>query len=342
MSTSKKSSKRVVVTGLRATGVLQLGNLKGAIIPCVELQNDPRNVGYFFVANLHTLTTRTDPVALMRDMLALVAMFIAAGIDPKKSTLYCQSSVPETSELAVLLSNIAYLPELKGKSHFKEKSKSAEEAGKSVNAGLLFYPILMAADILGVQANIVPVGQDQVAHVEFARDLAKRFNHYFGDLFTLPKLLAKDPILVPGLGASGKMGKSEAAEHVIFLTDSPAVIRRKLARGVTDPQRVKRSDPGEPDVCNIFTLHNLFSSTDEMLWAGQGCRSVGIGCAECKAVVARNVIALVDPIQARLAEIDKLGESYIQDILRDGGRKARERIQPVVERAKELMGVPKF
>ena len=340
MSEDTHSTQRTIITGIRATGKLHIGNLLGAILPCVKLQENPLNKGFFFVANLHTLTTRTDADELMRDMLEIIATFIAAGLDPAKSVIYTQSSVPETSELAILLSNITYIPELQGKSHFQEKSQSATASGKSVNAGLLFYPVLMAADILGVQADIVPVGQDQVAHVEFARDLAKRFNFTFGNYFTIPSLEERDMILVPGLGASGKMGKSESADNVINLSDTPKEIKRKLSRAVTDPQRVKRTDPGDPEKCNIFTLHNILGVTDQILWARQGCRTAGIGCAECKAAIAKDIVGLLEPIQAKRADIEQLGGSYIRDILNEGGQKARMRIRPVVEKAKEMMGVP--
>lgn len=334
--------KKVIVTGLRATGSLHLGNLLGAIQPCVALQDTPGNLGFFFVANLHTLTTRIDPKELLRDMFELVLTFIAAGIDPEKSVLYAQSSIPETSELAVLLSNIAYVAELQGKSHFEEKSLALTASGKSVNAGLLYYPILMAADILGVQADIVPVGQDQVPHVEFTRDLARRFNATFQEFFTVPGFMERSSVLIPGLGASGKMGKSESSDNVIFLTDKPAEVGRKLRRAVTDPHRHRRSDPGNPAKCNIFTLHHQLSTPEEIVFVQTGCQTAGIGCAECKAIVAQHVNDLLAPIQNRREELLALGQNYVQDVLMSGGQKARERIVPVVEQVKKIMGVPKF
>ena len=249
------NSKTVVLSGIRATGQLHLGNYLGAIQHFVTLAQDPSNDCFYFIANLHTLTTRQDPQQMQIDLRNIVLDFMACGLDPEKSTIYAQSSVPELSELSWLLACLTPVSGLMNMHHFKEKKDRLSEEGLKANAGLLTYPVLMAADILGPHANLVPVGEDQHAHVEMARELAKRFNHHFGDgIFPIPNLLEGEGIRVPGLTADGKMGKSEA-DSAIMLNDSPDEVERKLRSAVTDPQRMKRSDPGDPEVCNIFTFH---------------------------------------------------------------------------------------
>lgn len=330
----------VVLSGIRATGVLHLGNYMGALVNFARLDKDPDKDCFFFVATQHSLTTREDPDALDRDMREIVLTFLACGIDPEKSTIYVQSSVPETNQLAWLLACLAPVSELVTMPHFKDKADNLKGLGQEANGGLLTYPLLMAADILGPQANLVPVGDDQKPHVEFARRLARQFNkRYNTDLFPIPDLLEGDGKRVPGLQADGKMSKESGNQDgTIFLLDSAAEVERKVKRGVTDPQRVGRRDPGDPNVCNIFTMHHMFSTPEEIAWAQTGCQTAGIGCVECKRVIWEHINARLAPIQERRRELEAEGVD-VEEILHEGGKRARARIKPVVEEALELAGV---
>lgn len=331
---------QVVLSGLRATGKLHLGNYLGAIRDFVALDSDPTKECFFFVATQHSLTTKRDAGALDQDMREIVMTFLACGIDPERSTIYVQSSVPELNQLAWLLSCFTSASELMRMPHFKTKIEHLEGLGQEANAGLLTYPILMAADILGPRAHVVPVGEDQEPHVEFARELARRFNRrYNTDLFPEPEIYKNNPLRVPGLSATGKMSKEEGGgDATIFLNDGPDDVERKMRRAVTDPQRKRRKDPGNPDACNIFTLHHLLSTPDEIVWARQGCTTAGIGCVECKQAVWKHINEMLAPIHARRAELDARGVDVAQ-ILHEGGKRARARIKPVVEQALDLAGV---
>lgn len=333
------NSKTVVLSGIRATGQLHLGNYMGALRNFVTLAQDPNNECFYFIANLHTLTTRQDPIQMQADLRNIVLDFLACGLDPERSTIYAQSSVPEISELSWLLACLTPVSALMGMPHFKEKTDKLSEEGMVANAGLLTYPVLMAADILGPHANLVPVGEDQHPHVELARELARRFNHHFGDTFPVPNLLEGEAIRVPGLTASGKMGKSEA-DSAIMLNDSPEDVDRKLRSAVTDPNRRRRSDPGNPEVCNIFTFHHLMSDPEEIEWARKGCTSASIGCVECKAVITRHINEILAPIRARRQELLVRGMDFIDEIIHEGGKRARKVIAVNVAEAKEKMGVP--
>lgn len=329
--------KEVVLSGIRATGQLHLGNYLGAIKYFVELSKDESRTCYFFIANLHTLTTRINPEDIQRDLLGIVRDFVSAGIDPEKSIIFAQSSVPETSELNWLLACLTSVSDLERMPHFKEKRDKKLEERDIVNAGLLTYPVLMAADILGPKASLVPVGEDQHPHVELARDLAKRFNSVYGETFPLPGLL-EESIRVPGLDGNGKMGKSDG--NTIMLYDDPETVKMKLRVAATDTKRQRRKDPGTPEVCNIYSYHLLLSEIDEINYIVNGCKTASIGCIECKDIVSKNISKILIPIQENRKVIDSKGEGYLREVLHCGGARARERISKTVEEVKEKMGVP--
>lgn len=361
---SEPVHRRVVVSGIRATGELHLGNLLGAIRQCAVLSQDPANDCFFFVADYHSLTTEQNPDELRRFRNGVVLNFLAAGIDPERATIYTQSSVPETTVLAWLLACHTPVGELLRMPHYKEKrddlKKRAKEAEKTPkvpmktkgrrhevsedygNAGLLTYPVLMAADILGPMANIVPVGDDQRTHLEMARGLARRFNRTYGEIFPIPEMLVHSHKRVPSLskhGQTGKMGKSNA-EGAISLDASLVQISKIVKGAYTDPARITRDIPGNPKICNIFTTHEFVSSPKELAWARKGCKKALIGCGECKGVLIANLEAILAPIRERRAELLAKGDRYIEEILYEGGLRARKRIAETVERAKEMAGVP--
>lgn len=334
----KTNSKKVVVSGIRATGRLHLGNYLGAMKYFTELSQDNTKKCFFFIANLHTLTTKIDPDDIKRDLREIVLDFIAAGIDPEKSIIFSQSSVPETCELSWLLGCLTSIADLERMPHFKEKRGKKTALGEIINTGILTYPVLMAADILGPKANLVPVGEDQHPHIELARNTAQRFNTIYGDTFPIPDLLEQKAIRVPGLDGTGKMGKSD--RNTIDLSDSENIVKSKIAKTVTDPSRKRRDDVGNPIVCTVYKLHTLISKDEEIKQVMNGCKSAKIGCVDCKNILSKNINEILAPIQERRAEFSTKGMDYILDILHNGGKTARKRILPTVEVVKDKMGVP--
>ncbi len=341
------SDKIIVLSGIRATGQLHIGNFLGAIQFFVKLAREPDKLCLFFIANLHSLTTRQDPEAMMREMRDIVRWWLAAGIDPTHHVIFAQSSVPETCELTWLLNCLSPFGDLERMPHWKEK-KDISEA--SDNAGLFTYPVLMAADILGPGAHLVPVGEDQNPHVEFARELARRFNRQVGEeVFPVPELMEQS-IRVPGLKGAGKMGKSEPKGTINLGDDLKAVLKK--CRGAdkrlvgSDVEPRVGDEPGEPERCRVFSLQALTLAGQEdaspELVIKTGCRAGTLRCGDCKEQLADRITGMLAPLQDAYAEVAKKGDRYIDAILEDGGRRARALITPRVERAKRLMGVPTF
>jgi len=335
-----KTDKKVVLSGIRATGKLHLGNYFGAMRYFVELSQDKNKDCFFFIANLHTLTTKMDPDDIKRDLKEIVLDFISVGINPEKSIIFAQSSVPETCELNWLLSCLTPVAELERMPHFKEKKDKKIALKEIINSGLLTYPVLMAADILGPRANLVPVGEDQHPHVELTRELAKRFNHIYGETFPVPELLESEAVRVPGLDGTGKMGKSD--QNTIDLSDSPKVIKNKIAKAVTDPARIKRNDPGNPAICNIYALHMLMSDIDVLNDVRNACAMARIGCVDCKNIISKSIINILSPIQQKKHELMAKELDYSFNVLYEGGKRARKIISATVEEVKDKMGVPTY
>ena len=332
------SGKNIVLSGIRATGKLHLGNYLGAMRYFVQMSQDKNKKCFFFVANLHTLTTKNDPDDIKKDLLEIVIDFVSVGINPEESVIFAQSSVPETSELNWLLACLTPIFDLERMPHFKEKREKKLALGESINSGLLTYPVLMAADILGPKANLVPVGEDQHPHVELTREIARRFNTIYGETFPVPELLAHEAVRVPGLDGSGKMGKSD--QNTIDLSDSPEIVKKKIAKAVTDASRIRKHDPGSPDKCKLYSLHALISTKEELSYVFHGCRSASIGCAECKGILSKNIIDILTPIQEKKRELMAKSTDYALEVLHEGGKAARKRIAATVEEVKEKMGVP--
>jgi tryptophanyl-tRNA synthetase len=330
---------RTMLTLFRATGRAHLGNYLGALRAYVEWSKREDLRCFIGVADLHTLTTHPDPDTVRTFTPEFVLDLLASGADPERSIIYAQSAVPETTELFWLFCCLMPLGLLQRATTFKDKSAKQPE---NVNAGLLTYPVLMAADILGPRAELVPVGEDQYQHLEMARELAGKFNRAYcpeGDpLFPEPQALAREPIRVPGLDGSGKMGKSEAEGNALFLTDSDAEMWDKLRPAVTDPARQRRTDPGTPEICNVYGIHTLVSPPEDVAKVAQGCRTAGIGCIDCKKILHGHVVALLAPVRERRAELARQ-PGLAEDVLSDGARRARAVIAETVARAKDLMGL---
>lgn len=354
------NKKEIVLSGIRSTGNLHLGNYYGALRKFVAIQDD-----YdcnFFVADLHALTTNPDPAQLHTNVKNIVAEYLAAGLDPEKVTLFVQSDVPEVSEMYLLLNMHVGIGELMRTVSFKDKARkalgiSAEAAeddanfehqlvgtdnGKRVNAGLLTYPTLMAVDILIQKATKVPVGKDQLQHLELTRRFARRFNSFYGvDIFPEPVDFdfGGAPVKVPGLDGSGKMGKSEG--NCIYLVDDPKVLRKKVMRAVTD------EGPKEPNsamcepVANLFTLLELTSTPDVVAHFREAYADCSIRYGDLKKQLAEDILAVTTPIRERVADIIA-DEAYISRVLRDGAERARERAAKTLEEVRQAMGILRF
>jgi len=324
-----------VLSGMRPTGKLHLGNYMGALANWVKLQDDYEC--YFFIADWHALTTDyADTSQVVPNIKEVALDYLAAGLDPNKSVLFLQSLVPQHAELHLLLSMITSLGWLERVPSYKEQQENI--VGKDLTTyGFLGYPLLQSADILLYQPKFVPVGQDQAAHVELTREVARRFNHFYKleDAEVLPEpnvLLTPSPKL-PGTDGR-KMSKSYG--NTIQLTDPEPVVRQKLKTMVTDPARIRRSDPGDPDKCPVGDLHKVFSTPEKLVEVYAGCTSAGIGCIECKGWAADSLVQILLPIQARRASYS---EADAVAILEEGSTRARIRAEQTMCEVRTAMQI---
>ena len=330
-------NKKRVVSGMRATGKLHLGNYIGALKNWVELQNTHKC--FFFIADLHALTTDyADPSQIKSNSVEVMKDWLAAGLAPDKCTMFIQSHIPQHSELHLLFSMITPLGWLERVPTYKEQQKNIKDKDLN-NYGFLGYPVLQAADILIYKADFVPVGEDQVAHIELTREIARRFDGFYskkGDLL-LPEpqaLLTKTPKL-PGTDGR-KMSKSY--NNFILISDPEPVIRQKLKTMVTDPARVRRTDIGEPDKCPVGDLHKIFSDASTMEKVYAGCRSAGIGCIECKGWAADGIVKEMLPIQDRRRQYENKPEA-VWEIIVKGGKEAKKAAEATMEEVRTAMGM---
>lgn len=331
LQTSLSRTKERVFSGVQPTAAgLHLGNYLGAIKGMLSLQETYE--GIYAVVDYHAITVPYDPQRLSQDALEIAMDYLAAGLDPERSTFVVQSWAPEHTELAWALGCITPLSKLEQLPTYKSKR---ELHRGSVGLGLLAYPVLMAADILLYKATLVPVGEDNAPHVEFTREVVRRFNRLFDPTFPEPQMVRTQAPLVPGLLGQGKMSKSVPGS-AIFINDSPDEIRRKLAKAVTDPARVRRSDPGEPTRCSIYALHRIYTPAKRLDELVEGCWTAAIGCLECKQVVAEEIIADLSPFQRRRRE---LKGDYVHEVLVEGTKRARTIARETMEEVRDKMGL---
>jgi tryptophanyl-tRNA synthetase len=303
---------------MRPTGALHLGNLMGALENWVRLQDSYDC--FFTIVDWHSLTTDyADPGAIRENVLEVAIDWLAAGLDPARSTLFIQSLVPEHAELHLLLSMIVPLSWLERVPTYKEQQQQLGEKDLSTY-GFLGYPLLQTADIVIYKADAVPVGEDQVPHVELSREIVRRFNNLYGPVFPEPKTLLTEAKRIPGTDGR-KMSKSYG--NAIYLKDTPEEVRQKLRPMLTDPARKRRSDPGNPEICPVFDLHKAFSPQATQEWAALGCRSAGIGCLDCKGRLTDHMLEALSGIHARRPEFASRPD-MVWDILHEGSRRARE------------------
>jgi len=317
---------------VRATGRLHLGNYLGAARDFAKLSRDETKECYFGVADLHALTTLPDPQELAASSRAVARDYLAAGIDPERASLFLQSAVPETSELFWLLTNVTAAGELQRSKTFKEMS--AKQAD-NVNAGLLNYPILMAADILGPEADLVPVGEDQMAHLEMTREVARRFNSRFGETFKIPAPFRTRGVRVPGLDGKAKM--SASLNNGFQIVEDPKTIAKRLRKAQIDPARQSTDIPGDPGKCVIGQIHRLLPSPpDDLERVESGCTTATLTCGDCKSLLAANIERELAPIRKRSLE---LTDQDIEDRLQQGADRVRPRIVATLNKAKKRMGL---
>jgi tryptophanyl-tRNA synthetase len=334
-----RQKKKIVLSGIRATGRMHLGNYLGVLERFANLSRDPRCQCLFFVADLHALTTRTEPAVVRQRGLDILLDILAAGVLPETATLYIQSQVPAVTELAWYLACLTATSHLERIPTYKEVCEKTPEAA---TAAFLTYPVLMAADILGVQADLVPVGPDQRIHLELTRDLARRFNRVYGELFPIPDAMEDEMVQVAGLAPQGaderfpKMGLVDS--QTLYLNEDWLENHEKIRQAPTDPARVHRNDPGSPEKCAIYALHELASDSDDLHWSANGCRSAAISCIECKDRLERNIQARLAPFYERRRELAARPER-VRALLEDGIRRTRRIVEDVTAEVADRMGV---
>jgi tryptophanyl-tRNA synthetase len=326
-------SPQYLLSGLRPTGRVHLGNYFGAIRNWAQLQD--RYSCFYFIADWHALTSDyADPSNVRKATFDAVADLLAAGLDPQKCVIFLQSDVREHAELHLLLSMVTPLPWLERVPTFKDQQQQLED--KDLNTyGFLGYPLLQTADIIIYRASWVPVGEDQASHLELSREIVRRFNNFYGPVFPEPQPLFTPTPKVPGLDGR-KMSKSYG--NTIALTAEADEIRGLVATMFTDPNRIRRSDPGNPDICNLFQFHKLFSDDETIARVDHECRTAQIGCVQDKKLLAEIMIEALRPIRTRREEIDR-DPSIVWDTLREGGQKARQRAAETLNLVRKAMQI---
>ncbi len=331
--------KEIVVSGIRSTGNLHLGNYFGAVNHFVQMQNDFNC--YFFIADLHSLTTHPTPANLHNNVKQVLIEYLACGIDPEKSTIYIQSDVPEISELYLYMNMNAYLGELERSTSFKDKVRANPD---NVNAGLLTYPVLMAVDIIIHKATKVPVGKDQEQHLEMARTFGNRFNRLYNtEIFPEPYAFtySNKLVKVPGLDGKGKMGKSEGEGNAVFLSDSPEVIRKKVSRAVTDSGPTALNQPKPEPIQNLFDLMQIVSTEDTYNYFNEQYNNMNIRYGDFKKQLAEDMITLTAPVRERIMEISA-DTAYLSKVANNGALKARESAQKTLKEVRQIIGFKSF
>ncbi len=330
MTNSKRGR---VFSGARPTGKQHLGNYLGAITNYITLQEEYDCI--YCIVDIHALTTVETTEDLRQNTYEMALDWLAAGMRPDETIIFIQSHVPEVTELHTYLSMVTPLGKLTDLPTFKDKIR---QQPNNVNYGLVGYPVLMSADITLYKANVVPVGVDQAPHLEFTREVVRSFNYrYNTDVLVEPQMKATEVPKVLGIDGQQKMSKS--LNNHIELAATPEETTRRVMEMVTDPQRVRRSDPGDPDVCNVFSMHKVFSSAADIEMVDKECRTAGIGCVECKQLFARNLNTHLEPFRASRAELGR-DPDYVWEILDDGRQRASGIAQQTIREVREAIDLP--
>lgn len=326
-------TKKRILSGMRPTGPLHLGNLHGALANWKNMQDDYDC--FFFIADWHALTSDYEMTGPLQGYALDIFMdWLSVGLSPDKCTLFVQSNIKEHAELFLLLSMITPLPWLERNPTYKEQIAQLKNKDLST-FGFLGYPVLQAADIIMYKANGVPVGIDQAPHVELTREIARRFNHFYGDIFPMPETILTETSKILGIDRR-KMSKSY--NNAIFLSASPEEIRNKVGQMITDPQRARRTDPGNPDICNVFSFHRLYSDQQTVQSIYQECRKAQIGCVECKQMMAENLIMVLEPVREKRAYYEAHPDT-VREVIEDGDQKARIVARETMEQVREAVKI---
>ena len=325
-------AKGRVLSGMQASGMAHLGNYHGALKNWVRLQDEYEC--FFFVADWHALTTLfQEPGRIRKHCREIATDFLACGLDPEKCTIFMQSDVLEHAELSVLLGMITPVPWLERVPTYKDKQREMEGHDLS-SIGFLGYPVLQAADIAIYRADFVPVGEDQLPHLELTREIVRRFNHIYGaDALVEPKELLTEAKVLPGLDGR-KMSKSY--NNAVYLADDDETVRKKFMSAVTDPQRQRRNDPGRPEVCNIFAYHKLYTKPERLAEIDRDCRSAAIGCVDCKKELIQTFFTLFAVIRDKRRELEAKPE-HVRQVLDEGAVRARAVARETMEAVREVM-----
>ena len=323
--------KKRVFSGARPTARQHIGNLLGAIDNYVNLQQEYDCV--YSIVDIHSLTTLQDTHKIQENINDLALDWLAAGLDPQKSIIFIQSHVPEVTELQTYLGMLTPLSWLLRVPTFKEKAKAQPD---NINYGLVGYPVLMTADIVLYKAEVIPVGEDQLPHIELAREIVRRFNTKFGETFPEPIGKLTNFPTVPSLTGKSKMSKSEEGS-TIDIAHTAEETAARIMTAVTDPERKFRKDPGHPEICNVYTLHKYFTPA-EVENIGAECRKAGIGCVDCKKLLAKNMNQALAPIRAKRIEL-AARPGYVKEVLEDGAKRARVIAQATMQEVRQKMGL---
>jgi len=331
MSAPLSATRATIFSGIQPSGELHLGNYLGAIRNWVALQKDYRC--FYCIVDFHAITQPFEPQEMQRRIRDMATDLLACGVDPDQATLFVQSAVPEHTELGWILSSVTQYGELGRMTQFKDKS---EKNPDNINAGLFTYPVLQAADILLYQATRVPVGEDQRQHLELSREIVRRFNTRFGETFREPEALYSSTPKILGLDGQAKMSKSLG--NTISLRETEPEVWNKLRTAATDPARVRRTDVGDPDKCNLFSLHRFFSSEARQAEVRAGCSSAGIGCIECKKWLLEGVVMDLARIKDKREEL-VAKPALVDDLLAEGARKARIVAGETIALVRDRLGI---
>ena len=324
------TGRKRVFSGMQPSGEAHLGNYLGALRQWVELQDQYDCV--YAIVDDHAIMGDYDPADLPRRTFDRAVSFLAVGLDPEKATIVVQSDVPEHTELAWLFNAVTPGGELERMTQYKDKASRTE----SIPAGLLNYPVLQAADILIYRASLVPVGEDQVQHLELSREIARKFNARFGTLFPEPEAVLGVAKRIVGLDGDAKMSKSLG--NTVGVLAEPEEVWARVRTAVTDPQRIRRSDPGRPEICNVFDLHGYFTDQEKREEIASQCRSAEIGCVDCKRILAENISRDFEPYREKAEEL-RAHPERLREILKEGGLKARAIARETLDQARDLMGL---
>lgn len=325
------TTKKRAFSGIQPTGKPHLGNYLGAIQNWVRLQEAYECT--FCIVDYHAITVEYDPREMPTRIFDLAVALLACGLDPARCTLFVQSAAPEHVELAWFLASVAPVSRLELQTQYKDK---ASQHAENINCGLLTYPVLQAADILVHRAEVVPVGDDQAQHLELCRELARKFNLRYGPVFVEPETVHTTAPRVMGLDGKAKMSKSKG--NTLDLLDPPDVLWNRLRTAVTDERRLKRADPGDPSVCNVFSWHKLLSDPATIARVDAECRTAAIGCVDCKKLLLDSLRKALDPIRERAEALYRTPD-VVRDVLADGGRRARAAARATIELVRDKMGL---